>query len=686
MSNEIGRHGLKENHRRHLQSTFRYIDKLLSETEHNMLDAGSPSPFQEHSDDTTPVQRKVTHDYILRIRGAMRRVMEELDLPPVEVRCGAVWAASVNLMFCSIALSELSEPKMRGYGAISPEGAAAVDGLRGEIGSLLNKLAAYLGKGGAGDLQARLQRLGETRDEVRLLSEIERIVTAHGLVEFRGALTMLLDRFESATFEVGVFGRVSSGKSSLLNYILKTDVLPIGVTPVTAIPTRITHGSAAEAGIEFAEAQPKIIPLSELSEYATEERNPSNKKHVTRIFVKLPAARLLEGVTFVDTPGLGSLAVAGAEETVAYLPRCDLGIVLVDASSGLTQDDVIVLQALYQAGATASVLISKADLFRLPDRERMIEYVRNNVQRQLGATPPVHAISVLGEDATLCDRWFEEELRPLLARHQELVVTSQKRKIGSLREAVMAALERRLHFGPEGSSETAVTATSSDATEALRNADMMLERAQGQAFFLTSKITQAKPDIIEAAARSIATVLLESETPNVSEVFGATVANVLSEPVGSVLRAVEEMRDSLQQAVQIAAVNSPTATTAEELSKPTGMPALDVSEFTRQIQIEKPAVLSLLGKTALTGYVRRKLEIDYDRAIYDLLNLYGNRLRRWMEQSIHTMRTAFSATADVIRAHSGVGVIAEGQDRRTIESDLESLKNWDRVLRADAAA
>lgn len=68
---------LNENHKRHLQSSFRYIDKLLSEAEHAMTDAGSPSPFREHADDTTPIQQKVTHDYIVRIREAMRRVMEE---------------------------------------------------------------------------------------------------------------------------------------------------------------------------------------------------------------------------------------------------------------------------------------------------------------------------------------------------------------------------------------------------------------------------------------------------------------------------------------------------------------------------------------------------------------------------------------------------------------------------------
>jgi hypothetical protein len=253
-------------------------------------------------------------------------------------------------------------------------------------------------------------------------------------------------------------------------------VLPIGVTPVTAIPTRISHGPVAEAGIEFAEAQPQIIPLSELPEFATEQKNPGNKKHVTRIFVKLPSDRLAEGVTFVDTPKLGSLAVAGAEETIAYLPRCDLGIVLIDASAGLTPDDLIVVQALYQAGASAMVLISKADLFSAPDREQMIAYVKANLRSELRVEPSVHAVSVFDAHAALCDRWFEGELRPFLAQHHELAIASQKRKIGALREAVIGALERRLQVGSEAAPEKSATLPEK-ATEALRNGDRILERA-----------------------------------------------------------------------------------------------------------------------------------------------------------------------------------------------------------------
>lgn len=678
MSDGTNASGFSEHHQRHVRTTFQYIDKLLSEAEHTMVDAGSPSPFRRHSDDTTPIQRKVTHDYILRIRESMGRVMEELNIPPPEPHSGAVWASAINLMYCSISLNELTPERMRAYGPLSEEAANKLDGIRAELDGLVAKLRSFLGKGTGGDLQQRLQQLGKTSDEVRLLSEIERIITAHGMVEFRGTLSMLLDRMESAAFEVGVFGRVSSGKSSLLNYILQTDALPIGVTPVTAIPTRISHGPVAEAGIEFAEAQPQIIPLSELAEFATEQKNPGNKKHVTRIFVKLPSDRLAEGVTFVDTPGLGSLAVAGAEETIAYLPRCDLGIVLIDASAGLIQDDLVVVQALYQAGASAMVLISKADLFSPADREQMISYVTTNLRDQLRVEPPVHAVSVFGADAALCDRWFESELRPFLAQHHDLVITSHKRKVGGLREAVIGALERRLQL----SSETVTGGRAglpAEATEALRNGDRILERAQGESFFLTRKIAKMQRAIIDIAAERIAAAMVESDDVNAGSIFSGTLMSLIAEPVAATLRLIEQTREALSEAMEVAASASGQGT-YDELPKPAGMPMLEVNEISRKIVIERPRMLSLFGKSAMAPYVRRKLENEYDRALLEFLSLYANRLRRWMEQSINALRNAFNAFADIYRAQFEAAPIASGlSEDSAIQNDLQILCEWETV-------
>ncbi|PYJ67482.1 MAG: hypothetical protein DME76_15125 [Verrucomicrobia bacterium] len=675
MNEETGANGFSEHHQRHVRTTFQYIDKLLSEAEHIMADAGSPSPFGRYSDDTTPIQRKVTHDYILRIREAMRRVMDELNIPPSEPHSGAVWAAAINLMYCSISLNELTPERMLAYGPLSAEAANKLDGIRAELDGLVAKLRSFLGKGAGGDLQQRLQQLGKTGHEIRLLSEIERIVTAHGLVEFRGTVGMLLDRMESAAFEVGVFGRVSSGKSSLLNYILQIDVLPVGVTPVTAIPTRISHGPVAEAGIEFAEAQ------SELPEFASEQKNPGNKKHVTRIFVKLPSDRLAEGVTFVDTPGVGSLAVAGAEETIAYLPRCDLGIVLIDASAGLTQDDLVVVHALYQAGASTMVLISKADLFSAADREQMIRHVKTNLRTQLDIEPPVHAVSVFGADAALCDRWFENELRPFLAQHRELAITSQKRKIGALREAVIGALERRLQ------AESAATLPASaslpdEATEALCNGDRILERAQGESFFLTKKITKMQRAIVDVAAERIAAALIESDDVDASSIFSETLTQMIAEPVAATLRSIEQTRDALAKAMDVV-VSASGRDVPEQLPKPTGMPMMDVNEISQKTVIEKPRLLllcptrrpskTIFGFCATGTLLRQSLRFA----------AYANRLRRWMEQSINALRNPFNAFADMHRAHfDAAQAVAGTTDASAIENDLRIMREWEKTAEA----
>jgi hypothetical protein len=108
-----------ENHQRHLLSTFQHVDNLLSEAEHILISAGSPSPFQEYSPDSTPVQRKVTHDYIVRVRETMRRILEELEIPLKPPICGAIWAARSHLSFASISIAEIEPEPMKGYGKLS---------------------------------------------------------------------------------------------------------------------------------------------------------------------------------------------------------------------------------------------------------------------------------------------------------------------------------------------------------------------------------------------------------------------------------------------------------------------------------------------------------------------------------------------------------------------------------------
>ena len=694
---------MNENHQRHLLSTFQHVDNLLSEAERIMASAGSASPFQEYSQDTTPIQRKVTHDYIVRVREAMRRILEELKIPLRPPISGALWAARGHLNFAGIGIAEIAPEHLRGYGQLSDEDARTMDRIVAELNAELARITNYLAQGATADLQARLLQLEQTRDGVKLLRELDRIITAHGLVEFRSALVTLLDRLETTSFEIGVFGRVSSGKSSLLNHLLEQDVLPVGVTPVTAVPTRISFGPQPQATIEFAESKPQLVELSRLAEFSTEQQNPANAKHVTRIQVLVPAKRLRQGVTFVDTPGLGSLATTGAEETVAYLPKCDLGIVLLDAGSALSHEDLVVVQSLCRAGATAMVLISKADLLAPPDRQRMVDYVRQHLFSEVNFDLPVHLVSVVGADTQLCEQWFESELKPMLESHREAASASLKRKIGLLREAVMDALRVRLdaargqkgrarhsvrageHAQESGAQRTDAPYQEIDdfrqAAEALRGASAVLESAEKESRTLGYNTRKLAPSALQAVATDIASAWLNGTNPalDVAGILSASLNRFLARVSAVFAQSVEEVRGRLAAALEQAhAASGSRRGPPEELPKAAGLPIMDSSPLAARLTLRKPPLLPLLGQRALRRFAESKMSGQLEGSLSEFFKLAVKRLEQWHNDALAELRDAFDARAGVYRA-----VLAQGQCATTenvseaaATRDLFVLENW----------
>jgi len=671
---------MNDNHQRHLLVTFHYIDDLLSEAEHILVDANSPSPFRQFAADSNPTQRKVIHDYCVRVREAMARILNDLQIPPKPPVCGSLWAARNQLTFASIAVAEIEPKRMRGYGEMTAEDTAALGRVVAELNTLLDHLSAFLDQGPAADLQSCFERLEETTDEVRLLRELARIVTTHGLVEFRGTLNLLLDRLEHPVFEIGVFGRVSSGKSSLLNHLLGAEVLPVGVTPVTAIPTRIRFGPEPLVIVDFADRQKVVVEPGRLVEFASEQGNPANAKHVSRIHVELPSPCLKDGVTFVDTPGLGSLATAGAEETLAYLPRCDLGLVLIDAGSTLTHEDLKLVQALYHSGAAAMVLVSKADLLQPADRSRTAAYVRQQLAAELSLDLPVYLVSVVGPDVALSDHWLETELRPKLVAHRDLAAASLKRKAGALREWVIRALDARLGQSPTLSPQ--ITAEQLAALQQrLREADRLFETARREAEDGLYRSGDWVEPVLQAAALDLAAAWrgVGAATMQVSQVVADAVLRVVSESSTALLRPLEELRVELAGVLRQASEVFPLEREPRgDLPKPANLPPFDPAALTNGLCVRRPRVVPLLGQTLLQRSVRETLREALVQPLQDQLGQHRSRLRSWLHQYLTELQAAYGARAEIYRAQfeRRVGDFSQGSTSADLEGDLRWLRDW----------
>jgi GTP-binding protein EngB required for normal cell division len=663
---------LNPSQRLHLLTSCQYADKLLAEMEATLATSRSKSPFPKFKPDISPAQAKVVEDYIARMRAQLVRILDSQSVAIPAPHVGSVHSIRVTLGFVDIAFDECRPRRMAGYGELADNAAVEIAGIVDQMRGIVSRLDSYLAQGQSADLEQRLRRLEEAGGDIAVVQALERAINQHGLVEFRPALATIVERLETNAFEIAVFGRVSSGKSSLLNHIVGWDLLPVGVNPVTAVPTRLAYGPKPRATAWFADQKPEQFGVERLAEFVTERHNPANQRHVTRIVVELPADRLREGVVYVDTPGLGSLATSGAAEARAYLPRCDLGVVLIDAGSTLTEDDLATIQTLYAAGIPASVLLSKADLLTPADRDRALEYVGGHIRSDLGLELPVHAISVKAECSGLLEKWLDTEILPLYDRHAELARQSLNRKIGALRLGVEAALQARLkRSGPridmgkvrelETDLRTAAGRIAEARTASIEMADALRECADGAIGTAANHLI----DAWGAGAGATGQGFLRNKLEQAAAAKAAEIAAAIEEAAASAGNALAGAASAL------ALENGPER--GELLGVLKNMPRFDLGNL--EIEVGPSRAAALLGRRWAVARVKRRIAAQAGDQIAAGVGTYSRVLQAWVRKTFTELQEQFDSFADAYRAHldrmtaNKTGV----EDEQAVHDDLAAL-------------
>lgn len=115
---------------------------------------------------------------------------------------------------------------------------------------------------------------------------------------------------QSHTYKVGVIGVTSSGKSTMINAIMKNDLLPTGVHPSSSqlVTCSKSKNNDDTVTVYFEETAPEIYKNKEaakaLKNYGDEKYNPENRWGVKQIEISTPGYLFPEEVILVDSPGL----------------------------------------------------------------------------------------------------------------------------------------------------------------------------------------------------------------------------------------------------------------------------------------------------------------------------------------------------------------------------------------------
>jgi GTP-binding protein EngB required for normal cell division len=657
-----------------LRITCQYIDKILAEIEEILNSTGSKAAFPRYAADILPAQQRTIEDYIARVRAQLLRVLDGQRIAREKPSIPASRALHVHLGAIDIAVEELKPKYMRGYGEVPERVATELNGIVGELGGLIQRLDRYLSEGVGEDLKARLERLDRAGNDLQSLKKIEEVVRVRGLVEFRPSIAAILDRAEDKSFEIAVFGRVSSGKSSLLNAILETDALPVGVTPITAVPTRIVHAESPSLTIWFSETPTKILPIAELPQFATEQQNPGNQKHVVRVVLALPSPTLQTGVTFVDTPGLGSLATSGARETLSYLPKCDLGVVLIDAGATLTAEDLQTIMALQQAAIPVNVLLSKADLLSAQDRERIVTYVKEHIASECRLGLPVHPVSVIASCRNMMDDWFEHQITPLYARSQELRAASLRRKIGALRDSVTAALQARLNRRQQASADADGAARA--AEETLRKATGIIAEMRSVAARYAEDAASTMSDAVADAAKRLIKAWSQAGVEPVvgEELVWQSLSGFVQGQVAKLQKeitalAVQLSSDLRQCAADLEISDAPGQDEFQSLVR--GTPIFEAPRS--GMQLKRPSVARSFGRNAAEQSLAKQISRQLPQSFYAAVEAYWQLVKAWSTSVIGQLSKRFESYAENYRAQAEVALGGHEVTSEELDGIAESL-------------
>lgn len=663
-------------HRRSIGIAFHHIDERLSQIEAILNSIGGKSPFSSYAFDVGPMERNAIVGYANRLRERMWAAVQRLEISPETHRTSAAWVIATTLIDVSITLAEIEPRRLIGYGELDEDSATVLSGILGDLNRLVNSLDAYLKRMMGGDMAERMARLETTPANRESITRIDEIIARHGLVELRPLMEALVSRIESRDLEIAVFGRVSSGKSSLLNYLLGHSVLPVGVLPVTAVLTRLYRSDEPHVVVRTDVSQPRRIAIEEIPAYVTEEGNPGNGRRVIDVSIGLPSDRLIDGVTLIDTPGIGSLATVGAAQTKAYLPQCDLGVVLIDAGSTLDQEDLALLRAMYESAVPSMVLVSKCDLLAPEDRARVVNYISRQTRDSFGQEAPIHLVSTRALDAALTDAWFEQCIKPIMMRHREELERSVQRKIGNLAELAHSFLEFYLSRARSGTTRDE-TASAEAARQVLRESEARIATV---ASIVTKPVEETVTDTVIAVMRQAATniVARRRRGDHGDGELRSAVLNAMAAEASETSRRLEETDLFLNDAAGRLAktISMPLGSLGtDQRFRLTPLPSSHEDQLGELHDVRCWWILTI-WQAAAVRIINHKLRNRSEAKIWSLIRDQRHALRRWTEGNLRRVTNSFEARIAPLRAKVDAANTIEDPsvDHEQLQSDAEYLR------------
>lgn len=221
------------------------------------------------------------------------------------------------------------------------------------------------------------ERKLEVIEALGSLSDVARSIGAASLAD--RVDVDLVKKLEKDRFHLVVVGEFNHGKSTFVNALLGQAVLPVGVTPTTAVIHHLIWDETPSARVVLASGQEQPLPFDEVKTFAT--GGARSDEPVGYVEVGFPADLLRERIVLVDTPGVNDLSLTRAEITYGYIPRSDAVLFVLDAGQPVKESERQFLehQLIGKSRDKIFFVVAKSDIWTADERQEALAYVKNRL-------------------------------------------------------------------------------------------------------------------------------------------------------------------------------------------------------------------------------------------------------------------------------------------------------------------
>ena len=278
-------------------------------------------------------------------------------------------------------------------------------------------------------------------EALKKIQTIGSIISEFGFTDLKNRTNIIEKLTENHTLlDVAVLGQFKAGKSTLVNSLINSNLLPSGAVPVTSVITRIFFGPTEKASIIYTDNRISESPVPKLDEFITELKNPGNEKAVSRVDIETPALADAKGIRFIDTPGLGSVYRASTDVTLNWIPESGVVMVLISATQPGSDADISLIRETLMHSPYVIIVLSKVDLLSDEQLKEIKEFLHRSLRDEFGREFRIFEFSAFRDAGRFRHLLWEEGLLPLLKNTGTIRADILDHKLSSLLDHTLGYL------------------------------------------------------------------------------------------------------------------------------------------------------------------------------------------------------------------------------------------------------